>query len=158
MNTDDIQQKLALLPEGIAENNLDSWKKIVRFYKEFIDYSEDYFLLEYPMYKFLFPIYNLVKEISMTQQAKLFRAGQSMYDLVISTAEKHGLKLGDHSIRVFIDAKLITIQYDVGSPLFDGDNPNIYESHSCNPNDNLMVVLQPLLNRLWEETRGKKNV
>jgi len=157
MTSDDIAQKLSLLPEGIAENNLASWKKIVQFYKEFIDYPEYHFHLENPMYKFLLPTYNLVKEISATEQAKLFRAGQSMYDLVISTAEQHGLKLGDHSIRVLSDAELIIIQYDVGSPLFDGDNPNIYESHTCNPSDNFMIVLQPLLNKLWNETRGKKN-
>ena len=158
MTNDDIVQKLSLLPKGIAENNLASWEKIVQFYKKFVDDSEHHFPLENPMHKALIPIYNLVKEISTTEQAKLFRAGQSMYDLVISTAEQHGLKPGDHSIRVLNDAEFIIIQYDVGSLLFDGDNPNIYESHTCNPGDNLMIVLQPLLSKLWNETQDKKNV
>jgi hypothetical protein len=37
MPHDDISQELALLPEGIAESNLNSWEKIVSFYKGFVD-------------------------------------------------------------------------------------------------------------------------
>ena len=34
MNNDDITQKLALLPEGIEEENLRTWEETVDYYQE----------------------------------------------------------------------------------------------------------------------------
>jgi hypothetical protein len=33
MNTDDIQEKLALLPDGLEEKNIRSWENVLWFYK-----------------------------------------------------------------------------------------------------------------------------
>ena len=154
---DDISQKLALLPEGIVESNLHSWEKIVSFYKGFVDNPIGDILPENFHDKILHKLFVLVNNISKTEQAKLFRAGQSVYDLMISTADKHGLKYGEYFVRVTFDKEFIHIQFETVGPISDGENRNIYKRYSCNLDNDLMPVLQPLLDRLWDETRGRKN-
>ena len=157
MAKDEITQKLALLSEGIVESNLRSWERIVSFYKSCTDNPIGDILPENFYDRVFLVISNLVNVFSKTEQAKLYRAGQSVYDLMISTADKHGLHHGDYFVRVTFEREIIFIQYETVGPIGDAENPNIYERYSCSLDDNLMTVLQTLLNRLWDETRGKKN-
>lgn len=100
MTNDDFAQKLALLPKGIAERNLRSWEPVVMHYKEFAEHPFGD-VLPNNYYDIAFPaIYKLVKDFSNTEQAKLFRGGTSVYDLFISTANEHGLKIGDRFVSV----------------------------------------------------------
>ena len=154
---DNINQKLALLPEGIAESNLLSWEEIVSFYKGFVENPMDDILPGNFYDKVFYKLFNLVKDFSETEQAKLFRAGQSVYDLMISTADKRGLNYGEYFVRVAFAKEIILIQYETAGPISDDENPNIHEGYSCNLNDDLIPVLHPLLNRLWDDTRGRKN-
>lgn len=158
MTSDDITRKLALLPEGIAESNLQSWENVVSFYKSQIDYPIGNILPNNFYDKALLVIYDLVRDFSKTRQAKLFRAGQSVNDLLISTANKHELMVGDLFIRTTFDESHIIIQYEVGSPITIDEDPTIIKGISGDLSDNLMLALQPLLNLLWNETRGKKNI
>jgi hypothetical protein len=155
MNKDDIKQKLALLPEGIAEANRQSWEKVVSFYKHQTAHPSD--IPQKSFYnKALLSIHNLVKDLSNAETAKLFRSGTSVNDLMISTADKHGLRVGDPLVRVTFSGGYIIIQYEISSPITMDENPNIIKKISCDPNENLMVTLQPLLDILWDETRGNK--
>ena len=154
----EVSQKLALLPEGIAERNLVSWKEIISFYKGFVNNPIGDTLPGNFYDKVFSVLFNLVKDFSKTKQAKLFRAGQSVYDLMISTADKHGLKYGEYFVRVTFEKENIFIQYETVGPISDDVNPNIHERYSCSIDDDLKAILQPLLNRLWNETRGKKNL
>src|SRR3990172_5779622 len=153
MPNDEINQKLALLPEGIAESNLRSWAEIVLFYKGFADNPMGDILPGNFLDKFFFVLFKLVKDFSKTEQAKMFRAGQSVYDLMISTADKHGLKYGEYFVRVTFEKENTHIQYETAGPISIDNNPNIRERYSCNMDDDLIPGLQPLLNRLWDETR-----
>jgi len=157
MTKDDLAQRLALLPEGMAESNLESWKKHVQFFKSFAESSLFNLLPDSSIGIAQIKIYELVKELSMNEQAKLFRAGQSVYDLMISTADRHGLRAGEHFVRVSFERGSIVIQYEIAGPLTDGVNLNISERTYCSLEDNLMPKLQPFLDRLWNETRGKES-
>ena len=149
MNNENITQKLALLPEGLAESNLQSWNKIVKFFG-----STEVVMGEY--FPQLFGIYELVVIFSISEQAKLFRADESVYDLIISTTERHGLKSGEPLVRVFYRGGLMA-QYEINGPVTNDKNLNVHERKSCSLEDDVMTNLQPMLNRLLNETRGKKN-
>ena len=158
MNNDDIAQKLALLPEGIAERNLQSWEPVVSHFKEFAEHPFGDILPNNFQDKAFPAIYKLVKDFSNTEQAKLFRGGTSVYDLFISTADKHGLKIGERFVSVtFRAAHKIIIKYEIASPITLEENPNVIKQVYCKVDDNLILELQPFLNILWDETRGKKN-
>lgn len=158
MTKDDITQKLALLPGGVTEGNLHSWEDVALFYKGFIDNPLGDTLPD-NFYDKVFPVlYKLVNDFSKTEQAKLYRAGQSVYDLMISTADKHGLKSGEPFVRIFFRGEVLIIQYEINGPITGDENLNVYERKSCRLENDLMSILQPMLNRLWDETRGKKNV
>jgi hypothetical protein len=137
MNVGDIQQKLALLPDGLAEENVLSWQHVAKLFGAFTRYEESPYN----------PLYDLIQAICKSEQAKLFRAGMSAPALMISTKEKHGLEKGDAFIWLGLK-----------------DNNNLYIGYSANTdevfvckNDDVLSMLLPLLDRLWNETRGKKN-
>jgi hypothetical protein len=159
MMNDDIAQKLALLPEGIAERNLQLWEPVVSHYKEWAEHPLGDILPNNFLDKAFPAIYKLVKDFSSTEQAKLFRGGTSVDDLFISTADKHGLKVGDRFVSVtFRATNKIIIKYEIASPITLEENPNVIKRVYCEVDDNLMLELQPFLNILWNETRGKENI
>jgi hypothetical protein len=141
MTNDDITQKLSLLPEGLAEENLRTWQHIVRLF-EFYTSPDGGSQLK--------PVLDLVKVLSTSSQAKLFRAGASLYFLMISTNEKHGLEQGDAYIGVSLEND---DSFDVYYFAATAQEAETFHSNK----DEIMPTLQPLLNRLWTETRGKKN-
>ena len=157
MTDDDIARKLALLPKGIAERNLQSWEPVVSHYKEFAEHPYGDILPNNFQDKAFPAIYKLVKDFSNTEQANLFRGGTSVYDLFISTANEHGLKIGDRFVSVTFSASNIVIKYEIASPITLEENPNVIKRVYCEADDNLMLELQPFLDLLWNETRGKKN-
>ena len=154
----DITQKLALLPEGIAERNLQSWGPVILHYKELAEHPFGDILPNNFRDKAFPAIYKLVKDFSNTEQAKLFRGGTSVHDLLISTADEHGVRVGDHLICVTLGAaNKIIIKLEIASPITLEENPDVIKRVYCEADDNLMCKLQPFLNILWDETRGKKN-
>ncbi len=157
MKKDDIAQKLALLPEGIAERNLQSWEPVVSHYQRCAEHPLGDILPNNFQNKAFPAIYKLVKDFSNTEQAKLFRGGTSVHDLFISTADEHGLQVGDRFVNVFFGESNIIIKYEIGSPITLDENPNVIKRAYCGVDDNLMLELQPILDLLWDETRGKKN-
>jgi hypothetical protein len=144
MTNDDITQKLALLPEGLAEENLRTWQLALEMYE---------WLCSKPVYsEILPPVFDWARGFSQSEQAKLFRAGIPGLFLTISTKEKHGLEHGDPCVVINVDdekPEMLIISYFAGGT-------ESTEDFSCK-NDEIMLVLQPLLDRLWNETRGKKN-
>src|SRR5262245_46649282 len=113
MTNDDIAQKLALLPEGLAERNLQSWNRAV----EYFGGPVNVFIAEY------FPYTSEMQEVALVflndEQAKLFRAEVLDYDdtliidtLIISTTDGQ-VKIGEPDLRVFITGGFLTAQYGV---------------------------------------------
>lgn len=142
MTNNDIAQKLTLLPEGLAEENFETWQRVLEWNQE---------LTSFPEYaQVLTPMIDFITGFLKSEQTKLFRAGLPGLTLMISTKEKHGLEKDDPY--VFIDI-------NDGSSMIVGycDASQKSESQSCKNNEVISAV-QPFLNRLWNETRGKKNV
>ena len=154
-----IARKLALLPEGLAERNIQSWKETVEFFERPVD----------AMIGEHFPYSNMLGDIATavlkTQQAKLFRAGERAYGLIISTADNQELKDGEPFLNVDIARGFLTVRYDINEPYTAKEKSNIHirimggikDEVMTLSEDNVMTALQPMLNLLWDETRGKKN-
>ncbi len=141
MTTDDIQRKLILLPAGWAEENAQSWERVIPYYQRLV--------FDNPNSKFRY-LLDLVQTISKTEQVKLFKNYPSREMLIISTSSmKEEPIYGDVFIVVgVIDETLTRIIYCHA----EGG----LESVDCRSNE-IMSRLQALLDRLWAETRGKKS-
>ena len=159
MNNDDITQKLALLPEGLAESNVQSWNNVVEFFGGPIDVV----IAEY--FPYTSEMHEIAIAFSMSEQAKLFRAEGQVYNtLIISTADRQERKIGEPYLRVFIGRGFLTVRYEINEPYAakEKSNMNIRIMGSVEDEvmtlseENIMTTLQPMLNLLWDETRGKK--
>ena len=139
MTNDDIAQKLALLPEGLDEENLQTWQRAIRYYQEKV--------LDYPGSRFKY-LLDLVENISKSEDAKLFRAYPDLWMLILSTTTKEERNYGDFFIVVGLTNENIA-QIVCCRPT------GIVESVDCKSNETFLI-LQPFLDRLWNETRGKK--
>ena len=141
MTNEEIAQKLTLLPEGLEEKNIKSWENVLRFYK---------MAASFPSNSWLNPIVDMVQTVIDSGQHKLFQAGLQLYTLIVSVKEEYGLDAGDHHIRVDIDTNnLMEVWYGTSS----NDSETLI--FDCNK---IIVELKPFLDKLWNETRGKKNV
>ena len=163
MANNDIAQKLALLPEVLAERNIKSWNDMVKLCEKPVDAM----IAEH----FSHPgnLYPIVYAFSMDQQAKLFRAGEKAYSLIISTSESQELKSGEPFLNVDIVGGFLTVRYAINEPdtvpYATTERSNIKikvvdfgEGEKMNLSQyNIMTALQPMLNLLWDETRGKNN-
>jgi hypothetical protein len=123
----------------IGENKR-TWLDMVGFYRG---------LLKRPQWKFLEPLERFVQGMASSEHADAFRAGQSLYHLMISTALKHGLE-GDEpfvSVTVNSDTGLFELTYwrKTGGP--------VVIERSC---DEAMIMQEVdlLLERLWRDTKG----
>jgi hypothetical protein len=144
MPDNEFAEKISLLPEGLAEKNDESWEDVVSRYESFVNNNE-------PFNDGFLPVLDLVKRISVSEQAKLFRAGTSLYSLLISTAEKHGLEEDDPFVAV-------DVQRNRNPKIEYWQNHNkVIESQLCESADILFSTLQSFLDRLWNETRGKRD-
>ena len=160
MNNQDITQKLGLLPEGLAKRNVHSWKDTVEFFERPVE----------SMIGEHFPYSNLVGKVAMavlkSEQAKLFKAGEQAYSLIISTADSQELKIGEPFLNVDVGRGFRTVRYHINEPYTAKERSNIHirimgfapEEVMTLSENNIMTVLQPMLNLLWDETRGRKNV
>jgi len=142
MNKDEITQKISLLPEGLAEKNIKSWENVLRFYKMGVSI---------PGNEWLTPMVDLIQIIFASEQQKIFRAGLQLFTLMISTKEEHGLEERDAYIVIYLadDGSV-----DIGYYAATAKQADVF---ACKNNE-AISVLQPLLDRLWNETQGKKNV
>ena len=70
---------------------------------------------------------------------------------MFSTKEETSLEKGDAHFYVYVQDNKIS---EVG---YRAENTQKAETFECKNNE-LFIRIQPLLDRLWNETRGKKNV
>ena len=141
MNTDDVQQKLALLPEGLVEENIQSWQHVVNMCEFYFAHGGDtrwHILID------------LIQKLSESKQIKLYMGGLSLNVLMTSTKEEYGLEKGDAYFYVYVQ------DIDIAEVGYRAANTQKAEIFKCK-NDELFIKTQPLLDRLWNETRGKKN-
>jgi hypothetical protein len=150
----EFDSRLSLLPDQLVKKNLESWKKVVESYEDWV---------ANPYWKQFIPVYDMVKKLAKSEQAKLFRAGTSMYVLLISTTEQHLLESKDRFVSVNgYDPSGIVIEYKqmgldaqyTETTFFIDIGVYTIENRICAPDDNLVSAIQPFLDRLWNNTRG----
>ena len=151
MTNDDITQKLALLPGGLAERNMQSWNEAVEYFGRPVDA----FIAEY--FPYTSEMQKVATVFSNSEQAKLFRAeGQTYHTLIISTTDGQ-VKIGEPYLMVFIAGGFLTAQYGIDEERFKYDLYKRISNNNLGVGDDVMTILQSMLNLLWNETRGKKN-
>jgi len=135
-------------PEAIKEtlrqgrpDNPSSWRWIVAFFER---------VTAGPFGARWLPLLRLVQQLADSPYANDFRAGQSLYSLLISTKSENGLEATDPYIFVNADAnsELVRLEYWRCE-----ERDGLAESHNCNEAE-LLDNLKPLLARLWNETKG----
>ena len=152
MTNDDFAQKLALLPEGLAGRNIQSWNEAVEYFGQPVDAM----IAEH--FPYMLEVRHIAVAISKNKQAQLFRAeGQAYDNLDISTTNGQ-VKIGEPYLMVFIDRGFLTVQYGIDEErhkykLYKRISDNIY----FRAGNDAITFLQPMLDLLWNETRGKKN-
>jgi hypothetical protein len=124
----------------LAVKNLKSWDRMVLFYEG--HQTSDY-------HEFTTPLLELVRRIAGTRRAERFRAGSSLWHLMISTAEKHGLKEHEPFVGVTTDQDLrYRIEY------YSAFTRRVDAAATCDTAD-VLGELDRFLARLWAETRGR---
>jgi hypothetical protein len=132
----------SIMSDELSQLNLDSWREMLAYYEDFV---------QHPDWKRLYPILRVVQRLSSSEASKRFRAGQSLWHLIISTAPKHGLEENEPFVVVTLngDTQQLLIEY------WDKTCGSILEKYICNEDD-VMSYLHPVLNRLWENTKGQR--
>lgn len=151
-----MAQKLALLPEWLIESNLQSWNRAVE------DFGMPVYVFHAEYFPFIPEMREVVVAFSKSEQAKLFRAEEHDGDitdtLIISTTDGH-VKSGEPYLIIFIHGGFLTAQYGIDE---DRYKYNLYKRIQDNvkfkTGNDAITFLQPMLDLLWDETRGKKNV
>ena len=129
-------EEAKVAPE-LAKLNLDSWGTTIAFYRKF----------SMPRWEWLAPLITLVEQIAESEYARLFRGGNSIYHLLISTKEHHGLEDDDHFVAVYVEKNSpMWIEYRMGY--------EVAARHICDNDCDVWEVVKTFLTRLWYETKG----
>lgn len=127
--------------DELAASNEESWRVVERVYSDSPDMSsENYFRVNDAV---LLPI---VRQILSSPDAKRFRAGIQMSNLLISTKNRHGLEVGDPYIRMYLDYKDLS---RIRLIYYDRDD---HEDQYLVPIPDATPILVAMLARLWAET------
>lgn len=126
--------------QDLPDRNKESWIEIIAFYEALLDsdYSDVAPLL-----------LDLVSRFGATPRAERFRAGQSLWHLMISTAAQRGLK--DHEPFV---AVTINDDFQFQIEYWEGFGKQSDDIAICDATT-VLVILDQFLSRLWSDTRGK---
>jgi hypothetical protein len=124
-------------------DNPSSWRWVIAYFE---------YVTNHPNAENFLPLLNLVQQLAASEYAQSFRAGQSVWDLVISTAAQNGLRVDEPYVKVTLSGWNIPdvweVRYYCGRETRD-----LLESRSCSTKD-LFPVVSVFLQRLWRETRG----
>lgn len=157
------------MSDELAHRNRKSWQTVLEYYEEEAEYSDG---------DHLSPILGVVRALqssdavmrfraglsfsevtrrfrlgrSFSDVARQFRAGQSFKALIISTAPKNRLEADEPFVVVTLSEKtqMFLIEYRIR--VVDGWT---VERIMCSERE-CMSYLLPVLNRLWEDTRGRR--
>ena len=130
------------MSDELTHRNLESWREMVAYYEDFV---------RHPDWERLYPILRVVQMLASSDVAKQFHAGQSLWHLMISTAAKWDIEEDEPFVVVTLDgdSPQLLIEY------WDKTCGSILEKHICDEGE-VLSYLRPVLNRLWENTRGQR--
>ncbi len=138
---DDITRHLADLSAEVVAENMISWEQVISQIEKMIQkQSSKYWTITK---------LDFIRAVSITQEARLFRAGLSRVYLTISTAQKRGLGRGDRFLRlIWNDANIPTIEFCMYGK-------TSFQSYLLNSFDDPLFLLMPYLKRLWYEGKDR---
>jgi hypothetical protein len=135
------------MSDELSRRNMKSWQKVLDFYEMI---AQDFFDGDR-----ISPLLGVVRALYTSDVAKQFRAGHRHETLIISTAplKKGWTRLEDDEPLVIVTVdrrtKMLLIEYQ------DRGNGRPLGRYMCSECE-CMSYLHPVLNRLWEDTRGRR--
>ena len=130
------------MSDELTRSNLESWREMVSYYEDFVRHTD---------WEWLQPLLRVVRKLAASHMAEKFRAGQSLWHLIISTAPKWGLDENEPFIAMTLIGKSPQLKIEY----WEKTGGRVLEKHTCGEDD-VMPFLQPVLDRLWEGTRGQR--
>jgi hypothetical protein len=141
--------------ESLSQRNIRSWQQMIAFYEKLLANPNQ-------SWQKISPLLRLVRTLASSSHAEAFRAGQSLWHLLISTAAQYGLAEGEPFVAVTLTKdNRFQVEYwrgpeaeDVSSVCLSVPICKPVETHIC-PESDILSTLEPVLKRLWNDTRGK---
>ena len=139
MDQFEVAEKLANLSIEQIKRNQESWMDVEKLFREFsvISYSQ----------KEVAPVYELMKSVIATDLVKLFRAGHSMWTLMISTEPEERFSSHQPFIAIEVESDFVQIKY------MHTKGNVVLQKETCGVNVNGLEILAPYFERLWNETK-----
>jgi hypothetical protein len=121
------------VPDWLAERNISSWREVIAFYQDFFGDSD-----------WVSHQLRLVRHLAESEYAMSFRAGTSLWFLLISTSIRHGLKRDAPYISVITCDRgtRFSLEYCSGG---------VAEQHQICDEAEVLLHLKPILTRLWND-------
>jgi hypothetical protein len=135
------------MSDELSRLNVESWRKVLDFYEMI---AQDFFDGDH-----ISPLLGVVRALHTSDVAKQFRAGHRREALIISTAplKKGWTRLEDDEPLVVVTldrrTKMLLIEYQ------DRGSGRPLGRYMCSERE-CTSYLQPVLNRLWEDTRSRR--
>ena len=140
--SDELEKQLARLPAEVIEENKASWGRVVSQIEESVALGKSKYCTAEKL--------TAIREIVALDESSLFRAAIVRVYLTISTAQKVGLEQGELFLRlIWNEETLPVIEY------CRFGRKSIQAAYTCKRDTDLIPYLQPMLKRLWYETREK---
>jgi hypothetical protein len=138
---DELYRQLTSLPNEVIDENIASWKRVISQIELAVTNGSSKYWTASRL--------NSIRKLAEMDEARLFRAGLSRIYLTISTAQKQGLEKGQLFIRL--------IWNENNQPVFEycKFGKKSVQSYRCRTDRDLIQVVQPLLKRLWYESKDK---
>jgi hypothetical protein len=134
---DDITRHLAGLSEQVIAENMISWEQVIAQIEAMIEKGSSKYWKR--------PKLEFIHALSISTEARLFRAGLSRVYLTISTSPQKGLKRGEPFLRlIWNEANIPALEYC-------RFGKTSLQSYPLNTFDEPLMQILPYLKRLWYE-------
>jgi hypothetical protein len=134
---DDITRHLAGLSEQVIAENMISWEQVIAQIEAMIEKGSSKYWKRSKL--------EFIHALSVSTEARLFRAGLSRVYLTISTSPQKGLKRGEPFLRlIWNEANIPALEYC-------RFGKTSLQSYPLNTFDEPLMQILPYLKRLWYE-------
>lgn len=138
---DDITRHLATLSEFVVTENMLSWEQVIAQIEVMLEKKSSKYWTAARL--------EFIRTLSLSQEARLFRAGLSKVYLTISTSQKLGLEHGEHYLKLIWNEKNIPVIR------YCKFGKSAVQFYPLNTFDDPLLQLLPFLKRLWYESQAK---
>jgi hypothetical protein len=134
-----------MMIESTSSENQTSWERMKVSYSQDLQYA-----LTEQLKRPLRVLLNVVEVISHSERARLFRAGQSLSNLIVSRTSYHGLKNTDPFVSAEIHIDPVTLDHSFTITYWRADGDAV-QQWICSGED-ILSTLDLAFVRLWNDT------